>query len=73
MRAKLEAHRTNDEAKEHEHDSQIEAGKHGCIRRRERGEQGTACGQKPNLVAIPDGTDGGHEGTFFARGLGHEG
>lgn len=73
MRTKLEAHRTDDETEEHEHDGQVEAGKHGRVCGRERGEQGTTRSQKPDLVAIPDRTDGGHEGALFARSLCHEG
>ena len=73
MTAELHRHRTEDKTEQHEHNGQVEAGKNGCIRRRERGEQRAAGRKKPHLVAIPHRANGAHNALLVALFLCQEG
>ena len=55
----------DDETDQQQEQREIEAAEHGGVPVRECGEGRAACGQQPDFVAIPDGTDGVDDGAAF--------
>src|SRR5258708_23120379 len=68
MRAEFDADAAQDQQPQHHHERQIESAEAGSVELRESKVEGASGGHQPDLVAVPDGADGGENATaLFVR------
>jgi hypothetical protein len=63
VRAQLNADAAQHEEPQHHGQRQVKAAEAGCVEKRKCEVQRPTCGEQPNLVAVPNGTDGTQDGT----------